>query len=265
MNPSPALPSAPSPAPRRRRWGGRLAFLVALALLPFASLHARTARILSDALGVFPLQWFDRLPPEAAANVCLEWGEAFRRVGDEANAEAMRRDALNCLHSHRSLTPATYDAWLRVFPNDTLLLNNAACAYLFAEDNAPAALTLLRRIPLGERNAATLDTLATVLLRIGRPAEALQTLLQALESRPPVTRAERPLLLAHLGDALYANGFHHEALTAWRLARNEAHRLLPPGDTPIDLLPSGYDDTSLLQKIRALRRFNPPADRYNKL
>lgn len=237
--------------PQRWRW----APLLWVALLFFAPANSSTARHVLDALGVFPLQWWESLPPEQAANVCLEWAETFRALGDEENTEALRLDAMNRLARHRSLTPATYDAWLRAFPDHPFLLNDAAWTCLIAEGNAEAAHALLLRVPPARRTAAHLDTLACTLLRLGRPADALQAILQALEQEENIT-SHTCLLMEHLGDALFANGFRRDALTAWRAARHLA-RLHLDG-APIDtLLPEGYDDTRLLLKVRALRRLLP--------
>lgn len=238
--------------PHLGAWRGLCAFSLALLSLG-ASLRAQSFDPLGAAWEAIPPEWFDSLPSDRAAHLCAAWGLAFRNAGQTAQAHATRRLALICLLRRRDLSPATYARWLLVFPDDDFLLNAAAWPLLIAEDRPDAALPLLLRIPPHRRDAETLDTLACTLLRLGRPADALQASLASAEAASREGEPIHPLLFEHLGNALYANGFHREALTAWRTARREA-RAFPGGDDA--LIVSGYDDARLLRAIRALRRLS---------
>lgn len=233
--------------------GSLRGLFLALCLSLALPLHAETARILSDALGCLPLSWIEALPCDRAATLCAQWAMAFHEANDEENTKAMLVDALAFLIRDRSPIPSVYAPWLRAFPNDPLLLNNAAWALLIAEDQPEAALALLRRIPPHQRGASDTDTLSCVLLRLGHPADALQASLVAIEAARRDEPLIHPLLFEHLGNALYANGFHREALSAWRAARRRAQEL-----DAAYLTISDYDDARLLLRIRALRRLLGP-------
>lgn len=223
--------------------------------MPF--LCSPSSQRLSRRVGGHPPALLNRLPPDTAANVCAAWSTAFRSAGCTEAADLICGLAHAFLMKRRTPTPATYDAWLRAFPEDPLFLNNAAWTHLIAEDNAEAALALIRRIPSTQRTPAHADTLAYAFLRMGLSSDALQAALQGIES---VRRGSwvHPLAFEHLGDALRANGFQREALTAWRAARRAA-RQGPASDAPVSaLLPSGYDDARLLLKIKAFRRVTQP-------
>lgn len=216
-------------------------------------LHAESVDPLGAAWDAIPLELIDRLSSDDAAHLCAKWSLAFHGVGQEDQAYATLILAIVYLMEDRALTPAAYEPWLRAFPNNGFLLNAAAWTLLLAEDQPEAALALLRRIPLDQRGSPDTDTLSCVLLRLGHPADALQAALAAIEADRRNDSSIHPLLFEHLGNALYANGFHRETLSAWRSARRRAQEL-----DAAYLTISDYDDARLLLRIRALRRLLGP-------
>ena len=108
-----------------------------------------------------------------------------------------------------------YDKALRYHADNAMVLNNYA--YFLSLDNRDLerALTMITRaLALAERNATYLDTMAWVLYRLGRYAEAKKYMQQALS----LDRANSADLALHYGDILHALGEEFMAKTYWRKA-----------------------------------------------
>jgi len=108
-----------------------------------------------------------------------------------------------------------YDKALRYFEDNAMVLNNYA--YFLSLDNRDLerALTMITRaLALSENNSTYLDTMAWVLYRLGRYAEAKKYMQQALS----LDRANSAELAMHYGDILHALGEEFMAKTYWRKA-----------------------------------------------
>ena len=108
-----------------------------------------------------------------------------------------------------------YDKALRYFADNAMVLNNYA--YFLSLDNKDLerALTMITRaLALSENNATHLDTMAWVLYRLGRYAEAKKYMQQALS----LDRGNSAELALHYGDILHALGEDFMAKTYWRKA-----------------------------------------------
>ncbi len=108
-----------------------------------------------------------------------------------------------------------YDKSLRYFADNAMVLNNYA--YFLSLDNRDLerALTMITRaLALSESNATYLDTMAWVLYRLGRYAEAKKYMQQALS----LDRSNSAELALHYGDILHALGEDFMAKTYWRKA-----------------------------------------------
>lgn len=108
-----------------------------------------------------------------------------------------------------------YDKALRYFADNAMVLNNYA--YFLSLDNRDLerALTMITRaLALSENNSTYLDTMAWVLYRLGRYAEAKKYMQQALS----LDRANSAELAMHYGDILHALGEEFMAKTYWRKA-----------------------------------------------
>ena len=108
-----------------------------------------------------------------------------------------------------------YDKALRYHADNAMVLNNYA--YFLSLDNRDLerALTMITRaLALAEKNATYLDTMAWVLYRLGRYAEAKKYMQQALS----LDRANSADLALHYGDILHALGEEFMAKTYWRKA-----------------------------------------------
>ena len=98
-----------------------------------------------------------------------------------------------------------YGELVRAYPEDPNLLNNLA--WLHAKRDDPRALELARRAhALAPKRVAVLDTLGWILLKEGRPAQAVAHLRQA-----HVRAARSPEVRYHLGAALQELGREQEA------------------------------------------------------
>lgn len=108
-----------------------------------------------------------------------------------------------------------YDKSLRYFADNAMVLNNYA--YFLSLDNRDLerALTMITRaLALAENNSTYLDTMAWVLYRLGRYAEAKKYMQQALS----LDRNRSADLALHYGDILHALGEEFMAKTYWRKA-----------------------------------------------
>lgn len=148
------------------------------------------------------------------------WGA----IGD---VEHQRNDMKRCYKA--------YDKALRLFADNALVLNNYA--YFLSLDNRDLerALTMITRaLALAESNSTYLDTMAWVLYRLGRYAEAKKYMQQALS----LDRANSAELAMHYGDILHALGEEFMAKTYWRKAlergadKKEIEKRFLPDNTP---------------------------------
>lgn len=108
-----------------------------------------------------------------------------------------------------------YDKSLRYFADNAMVLNNYA--YFLSLDNRDlerAHTMITRALALAENNSTYLDTMAWVLYRLGRYAEAKKYMQQALS----LDRSRSAELALHYGDILHALGEDFMAKTYWRKA-----------------------------------------------
>ena len=108
-----------------------------------------------------------------------------------------------------------YEKALRYFADNAMVLNNYA--YFLSLDNRDlerAHTMITRALALAENNSTYLDTMAWVLYRLGRYAEAKKYMQQALS----LDRSRSAELALHYGDILHALGEDFMAKTYWRKA-----------------------------------------------
>jgi len=95
------------------------------------------------------------------------------------------------------------------------VLNNYAYFLALDNRNLERALTMITRaLALAKNNSTYLDTMAWVLYRLGRYAEAKKYMQQALS----LDRDKSAELALHYGDILHALGEEFMAKTYWRKA-----------------------------------------------
>ena len=108
-----------------------------------------------------------------------------------------------------------YDKALRLYADNAMVLNNYAYFLSLEGRQLERALTMASRaIALSENNSTYLDTMAWVLYKLGRYAEAKKYMQQALS----LDRQQSAELMLHYGDILHALGEEFMAKTYWRKA-----------------------------------------------
>ena len=108
-----------------------------------------------------------------------------------------------------------FDLALRLWADNTLVLNNYAYFLALAGEHLEQAYTMASRAnSLDENNPTYLDTIAWVLYRLGRYEEAKRYMQQALS----LDRTRSAELALHYGDILDALGKEFMAQTYWRKA-----------------------------------------------
>lgn len=108
-----------------------------------------------------------------------------------------------------------YDKALRLHGDNAMVLNNYAYFLSLEGRQLERALTMASRaIALSENNSTYLDTMAWVLYKLGRYAEAKKYMQQALS----LDRQQSAELMLHYGDILHALGEEFMAKTYWRKA-----------------------------------------------
>ena len=128
------------------------------------------------------------------------WGA----IGD---VEHQRKEMKRCYKA--------YDKALRYFADNSMVLNNYAYFLALDNRNLERALTMITRaLALAKNNSTYLDTMAWVLYKFGRYAEAKKYMQQALS----LDRDNSAELALHYGDILYALGEEFMAKTYWRKA-----------------------------------------------
>ncbi len=138
-------------------------------------------------------------------------GERSTLWGSTGDAEHNAGDMKACYKA--------YEKALRYNPDNNLVLDNYA--YFIATEEAPSQERLERALQMAERacklsaaNPTYLDTLAWVLFKLGRAAEAKPFMQQALS----LDRNSSSELALHYGDILHALGEEFMARTYWRRA-----------------------------------------------
>uniref|UniRef100_UPI004057C7B6 tetratricopeptide repeat protein n=1 Tax=Alistipes sp. TaxID=1872444 RepID=UPI004057C7B6 len=128
------------------------------------------------------------------------WGA----IGD---VEHQRKEMKRCYKA--------YDKALRYFADNSMVLNNYSYFLALDNRNLERALTMITRaLALTKNNSTYLDTMAWVLFRLGRYAEAKKYMQQALS----LDRDNSAELALHYGDILHALGEEFMAKTYWRKA-----------------------------------------------
>lgn len=128
------------------------------------------------------------------------WGA----IGD---VEHQRKEMKRCYKA--------YDKALRYHADNAMVLNNYAYFLALDNRNLERALTMITRaLALAKNNSTYLDTMAWVLYRLGRYAEAKRYMQQALS----LDRDNSAELALHYGDILHALGEEFMAKTYWRKA-----------------------------------------------
>ncbi len=164
------------------------------------------------------------LPEDARARetFCFEWARVAQNAGHTAMYDTLVR--MGCLSIIMETQSASSIALLRhyeAFPNEVLTRNNLAWFKVSIEQSPVEALTLLQGVPMEALNGAIADTKAWIFYRLGRPADALQMILLALE-RSMQEKENHPLLFDHAGDIFYANHLYREAEYLWACAERTA-------------------------------------------
>lgn len=128
------------------------------------------------------------------------WGA----IGD---VEYERNDKKRCYKA--------YNKAIKYFADNAGVLNNYAYYLSLENRDLERALTMITRaLALSESNSTYLDTMAWVLYKLGRYAEAKKYMQQALS----LTRSRDFTFSLHYGDILYALGEEFMAKTYWRRA-----------------------------------------------
>ncbi|MBQ7855856.1 MAG: tetratricopeptide repeat protein [Alistipes sp.] len=126
-----------------------------------------------------------------------------------------------------------FDKSLRLYPDNTSVLNNYAYFLAVEGRNLERALEMARRATtLSQNNSTFLDTLAWVLYRMGEYEEAKRYMQQAMS----LDRDASAELALHYGDILDALGEEFMAQTYWRKA-----------------LERGYDASKIDERIKRQR------------
>ena len=146
--------------------------------------------------------------------------ESFRRPMDIAAAYAAAAN-IHATLGHRDGAERLYRKALIINPSNALALNNLGYAILERSGPTEEAASLIERawaeVP---EDAATLDSLGCLRLQQGRLADDANGLgaVTVLRRASRLANEQDPLILKHLGDALWASGDHIEGRRLWRLA-----------------------------------------------
>lgn len=151
-----------------------------------------------------------------------EAAEAVRRVlprarafpEAEAELQAVLGDALHVVGDHAGCATALERSLALQPDNPTVLNNHAWYLALQGEQLDRAEACSRRALELSPGNANLLDTRAWVLHRMGRNAEALV----AMEEAVRMSEWPDPVFLEHLGEIRWALGDADGAREAWRAA-----------------------------------------------
>ena len=126
--------------------------------------------------------------------------------------------AIGDIEHQRNKTKQSYKAYdksLRYYSDNAGILNNYAYYLSLEERDLERALTMITRaLDLSKNNPTYLDTMAWVLYKLGRYAEAKRYMQQALS----LDRSKSPEFPLHYGDILHALGEEFMAKTYWRKA-----------------------------------------------
>lgn len=137
---------------------------------------------------------------DVVSGIYRSLGDMLHNVGDNAGAFAKYRVALE------------------IDPENALALNN--CAYFMAVDGGDLEKALEmsgNSLEIDPKSSTFLDTFAYILLKLGRPAEALDYQLQAVEGIEEENEASSEMY-DHLGDIYSAIGEKEKAVESWRKA-----------------------------------------------
>ena len=202
------------------------------------------------------------LPLDQRVRHYLTWADIFRAEGYDAALSLEIEQMALAFYDHAGQEPSleTLEKLLRDFPHATFLRNGLAWTTLIYRNDPELALTQFRG---AARCIASLDTLAWIYLALGRKADALQAILEALElAKEEETESGQfstPLLYDHAGDIFFRNRLFAPAATAWAYAQGVLKRLaaelnLPPEDVADRL---GYNDAFCREKYKAIRTLFP--------
>jgi tetratricopeptide (TPR) repeat protein len=150
-------------------------------------------------------------------NALILYNEALKHADNDTMRSSLWGAIGDVEHQRNEMKRCykAYDKALRYHADNAMVLNNYA--YFLSLDNRDLerALTMITRaLALAEKNATYLDTMAWVLYRLGRYAEAKKYMQQALS----LDRANSADLALHYGDILHALGEEFMAKTYWRKA-----------------------------------------------
>lgn len=183
--------------------------------------------------GELATQQFVARHPDHEADLLFEWAMVVERRGERARSQQMMRDLLTRHPDHAPTNNAQGYAWA----NEGIHLEQAR--------------QMIQRAVDQDANAAYLDSLGWVYYKLGQFDEAVQWLRRS-KAAPG---GAYPVILDHLGDALYRQGRRNEAVREWEAALQAMSNL---AETP-------EDDPELIdiaQRVRAkleAAKVNQPA------
>ena len=226
-------------------------------LLPFVTytLCARESTFLRELY--FECHELRALPMEEY----VAWAKLFMEIGDEEAANGVGAGLSLSYFQHCSIARPTIDYLLQTFPSTDFLNNNLAWTLYLCEEDPTLAYHVIRKVK--DLDTTSRDTYAMILLRMGRPAEALQQILQVLieQKKTPVIPSEVldvskhvMTIYDHAGDIFYKNGHYEEALRAWKESCKLAAFLLDHVTSADEFLTFGYNFPKTKQKFRALSK-----------
>lgn len=169
--------------------------------------------------------------PQHEAELRFWWAVAYEQIDDRARSEKMMLEVLEKFPDHAATNNSLGYIWAYEGKN----LNRAKAMIERALDAEPD-------------NAAYLDSLGWVYYKLGDFEQALRWLKQSSAAEG----GQDPVILDHIGDALYRMDRQDEAVTAWRAAQSELRQDADSSDPERRTLPG-----RLRQKLEAARTGAP--------
>ncbi len=152
--------------------------------------------------------------PQHEADLMFEWAMVLDRRGDKAGSE---RVMLDLLAKHPEHAPT-----------------NNSLGYTWANEgrHLDRAHTMIQSAVDADPNAAYLDSMGWVLYKKGKYEDAVQWLRRS-KNEPG---GDYPVILDHLGDALYRLNRRNDAVREWRAAQQALGRITETADDDRELL-----------------------------
>lgn len=189
------------------------------------------------------------------------WAHAFETFNDMEAVADLTKNLQSIYFRRMNLSPYAIEDLYANFPKTNDLYNTLAWAHYLSEQDATNAYQMIQKVEQFDNHSR--DTNAMILLRMGKPAEALQQILPVISEFRFTEGGYYTLeqyytaiiAFSHAGDIFYRNNLYQEAFLAWGKAYNLVNSLIQQQLVTEDaLLPAGYNHQQTRAKLRALKK-----------